>query len=179
MTVLVAYASHHGSTREIAERLAATLSRSGVPAEPRSVEDTGDVLGFDAYVIGSAVYFGGWRREAMEFVHDHAEVLVGRPVWLFSSGPLQGPLPADEWAEIRRDMLPEQAEELDRLLRPIDHRVFRGALDPEHLDVAERIVTALPVDGAMRAGDFRDWQAIDAWAEAIAVELTSRAPGSG
>ncbi|URN11515.1 flavodoxin domain-containing protein [Streptomyces radiopugnans] len=76
MTVLVGYASAHGSTREIAERIAARLAERGVEAETASLDAVGDAGGYDAYVLGSAVHGMAWLPEATGFVHTHRELLV-------------------------------------------------------------------------------------------------------
>ena len=94
MTVLVAYASKHGSTQGIAERITEKLRQLGkeVEAQPMdAVEDTGS---YEAFVIGSAIYFGSWLKEATEWVRRNKAILAGRPVWLFSSGPLGARTPS-------------------------------------------------------------------------------------
>src|SRR4029079_13512431 len=86
MKVLVAYESKHGSTKAIAERTAKTLSPHGVTASARLSEEVVHPGEYDAYVIGRAVYYGGWMKEAVAFVRDHEFWLVDKTVWLFSSG---------------------------------------------------------------------------------------------
>jgi menaquinone-dependent protoporphyrinogen oxidase len=86
--ILVAYASKHGATREIVERIAQTLTTAGQEAEARPVREAQDLDGYDAVVIGSAAYHGHWLKEAVEFVRRNQAILTDRPVWLFSSGPL-------------------------------------------------------------------------------------------
>lgn len=56
MSTLVAYASKHGATQGIAERIATTLKAAGHEAEARPVEAVDDLTGYDAFVVGSAVY---------------------------------------------------------------------------------------------------------------------------
>lgn len=68
MTVLVAYASKHGATRAIAERIAVTLTATGQPAVARPAEPTEDLAGYDAFVVGGAAYYGHWLRAATTFV---------------------------------------------------------------------------------------------------------------
>ena len=87
MKILVAYASRHGATRGIAEHIAETLTQSGLDVTLESVENVGPADRYDGFVIGSAAYLGGWLGEATAFVRRHHELLSGRPVWLFSSGP--------------------------------------------------------------------------------------------
>ncbi len=161
MTVLVAYAGKHGSTEGIATFIARRLRERGRDAEALRVEAVTTLDGVDAVVLGSAVYAGSWMKEAMGFVHRHAATLADLPVWLFSSGPLG--------EEIRDGMDQiKQLPELRDLLRPEDHRIFFGALDKEKLGFAERMIVK-----AVKApdGDFRDWDEIGAWTDAIAERL--------
>src|SRR5450759_4944121 len=86
--VLVAYATKHGSTREIAEYIARTLRDPGVQTAVASARSVKDVAPYDAVILGSALYAAHWRRDANRFVTGHLATLQVRPVWLFSSGPL-------------------------------------------------------------------------------------------
>ncbi len=157
MTILVAYASKHGSTQGIAEQ----LRQLGKEAEARPVEEVTDPGSYEAFVIGSAVYYGSWLKEATEWVHHHQAVLAGHPVWLFSVGPLG--------TEVQdAEQQPKEMTEFQQAIRPREQRIFFGALDHSHLSFAERVMVK-----AVRApeGDFRDWEAIDAWAASIAHNL--------
>lgn len=161
MTVLVAYASKHGSTEGIAQAIADRLRELGEPVEVGSAEEFRDVTEYRAIVLGSAVYAGSWMKEAVEFVHRFAEALAERPVWLFSSGPL-GTDVEDEEEQ------PRQLGEIGGIIGPIDHRMFFGALDRSKLGFGERMMVK-----AVKApeGDFRDWDEIRSWADDIAREL--------
>lgn len=164
MDVLVAYASKHGSTAGIARAIAVRLTEVGVPAAARPVDDVDGLDDVPAVVLGSAIYAGSWRKEAVEFVHRHAEPLAERPVWLFSSGPL-GEQVQDEEEQ------PRQLPEIVGIVRPVEHRIFFGALDRSKLGFGERMIVK-----AVKApdGDFRDWDEIRAWADAIASDLAAR-----
>jgi menaquinone-dependent protoporphyrinogen oxidase len=168
MPVLVVYASKHGATREIAERVAQTISAAGQQAQARPVTAAGDLTGYDAFVVGSAVYMGHWQ-EAAEFIRRNRAVLAGRPVWLFSSGPL-GTEPADaQGRDLTAAAEPKELAELTEAIHPRGHRVFFGALDPGRLGLGERALRKLPAARAiMPEGDFRDWAQIEAWARGIA-----------
>jgi menaquinone-dependent protoporphyrinogen oxidase len=109
-------------------------------------------------VIGSAVYFGSWMKEATDFVHCNRDALAARPVWLISSGPT-GAASLPE---------PKEISELKAAVRPQAHREFSGVLDRHLLSFAEQLVVK-----GVRApeGDFRDWRAIEDWAENIARAL--------
>jgi len=159
MHVLVTYASKHGSTREIAERIAAHLEQHGVTVDLRPTNQVNGLDGFDAVVIGSAVYIGRWMKEATEFVERVRPALAGSRVWLFSSGPL-GDQPGVD---------PPQIAELEASLNVVEHRLFAGSMSKDRLSLVER---ALVKGVKAPYGDFRDWSAIDWWAAAIAKELT-------
>jgi menaquinone-dependent protoporphyrinogen oxidase len=161
MTILIAYASKHGSTREIAERISEKLRQIGKKAETRSVDTVKDPESYEALIIGSAIYYGSWLKEATEWVHRNQTILATHPVWLFSSGPLG--------AEVKdAELQPKEIAGLRETIRPRDQRIFFGALDHNHLSFAERMMVK-----AVRApeGDFRDWEAIEAWATSIARDL--------
>ena len=162
MRVLVTAASRHGATHEIADAIAAGLERRGVDAEARHTEDLASADGYDAYVLGSAVYVGRWLDTARELIESNAESLSARPVWLFSSGPLGPP------DGLKPEGDPVDAAALVETTRAIDHRVFAGRLDRGLLSFTEK---ALVVAVRAPEGDFRDWDAIDDFAAGIARHL--------
>lgn len=174
MSILVLYASKHGSTQGIAERIGVTLTASGQRVAVRPVQDAGAIDGYDAFVIGSAVYMGHWLKPAVEFVAGHRELLATRPVWLFSSGPL-GTEPTDaEGRDLREASEPKETAELLAAVHPRQHRGFFGALDPSSLTFPEKALRRLPAARAiMPAGDFRDWADIEQWAKEIAAQLAT------
>lgn len=159
--VLVAVASKHGATEGITRAIAERLRELGNEAEVRSVGDVEPAGDVGALVLGSAVYAGSWMKEAMDFAERNVDAFSNAPVWLLSSGPL-----GTEIEDVEEQ--PRQLDELKRLLKPNEHRVFFGALDKSRLGFAERMMVK-----AVKApeGDFRDWTAIRDWADAIASEL--------
>ncbi len=161
MTILIAYASKHGATQGIAERIAATLQQMGQDAEAKPVATVAQPASYAALVIGSAIYYGSWLPEATMWVRQHQSVLATRPVWLFSSGPLGTTVKDDE-------PQPKEMAEFHTTIAPREQRIFGGALDHHQLSFAERMMVK-----AVRAaeGDFRDWAAIDAWAVHIAAHV--------
>jgi menaquinone-dependent protoporphyrinogen oxidase len=161
MKVLVAAASRHGSTSEIAEAIGDELRDRGLEADVKRADEVHDLAGYDAVVLGSAVYVGKWLDPARDLVEKRADELCTLPVWLFSSGPIGEPLrPAPEDAV---DVAP-----LVSATRARGHRLFGGKLDKDRLGFGEKAVVL-----AFRApeGDFRDWGEIRTWASEIAGEL--------
>jgi menaquinone-dependent protoporphyrinogen oxidase len=161
MRVLVTAASKHGATQEIAEAIGRVLAEGGIEADVLKVDAVADLAGYDAVVLGSAVYMGTWLEEARRFVEVHSPELAALRTWIFSSGPIGDPPRPD----------PEQAVQLEEILArtgALEHRLFAGALDKSRLGFGERAVVL-----AFRAaeGDFRDWDEIRGWASEIADAL--------
>jgi menaquinone-dependent protoporphyrinogen oxidase len=162
MHILIAVASRHGGTREIAEALAQELRAL---RHTVTVRDAGQAAmdGEDAVIIGSAVYMGNWLPEARAFVTAHQAALRGRPVWLFSSGPLGPghPYPAAD---------PELLAELLEATGARGHRLFGGRLVMHDLNLGEWLITKAT---HVTEGDYRDWAAARAWADEIAGALVA------
>lgn len=164
--ILVTAASRHGSTREIAELIGQALRERGLDATVLPPEDVGDLADYEAVVLGSAVYAGHWLPEAIELAQHGGAALAQRPVWLFSSGPVGDPS--------RKLVQKMGADPLDLpdLLTATGargHRTFAGRLDRRTLPLLQR--AALTVVRGLK-GDFRDRDAIRAWAHEIADALT-------
>jgi menaquinone-dependent protoporphyrinogen oxidase len=157
MTVLVAYASKHGSTREIAEAIGGRLRVHGLDAEVHPVGEVLDLEPYAAVVLGSAVYLGKWMKEALDFLDRNEEVLRRMPVWLFSSGPTGAEAPDEALLEKNRRRLDSVGAR--------DHHVFRGALEPGELGFLERRVIKT---AKAPVGDFREWTDVEHWADQIA-----------
>jgi acetate kinase len=165
LRVVVAVASRHGATAELAADVADGVRQGLGPAAEvvvRRVTDVVDVAGYDAVVLGSAVYFGHWLDDAHDLLLRCAPALWDRPVWLFSSGPVGVP-------ERPPEALLEVDEEL-RLSRALEHRLFPGRLERSRLGLAERAMAA-----ALRApdGDFRDRAAAVDWGVSIGAALAA------
>lgn len=161
MRVLVAASSKHGATGEIAAEIGRVLGDRGLEALVLRLEDVFDVAGFDAFVVGSAVYAGRWMGEARRFVDRHAAELSERPTWLFSSGPIgDPPKPAADAAVKLDDVIAATGAR--------EHHLFTGRLERNGLGLGERAVVR--VVGA-KDGDYRDWDDVRAWAGSIADEL--------
>jgi menaquinone-dependent protoporphyrinogen oxidase len=177
MKVLVAYATRHGATRGIAERIAETLERAGLDVTVAAVDRAGDSSGYDAFVIGSAAYMGRWLASASQFVRRNQSVLANRPVWLFSSGPVGTETIDAKGRSVLEASRPREFDEFQESLRPRDERVFYGAFDPgaEPTGFVERLGAVFMRMPAIRkelpAGDFRDWPMIEKWAGQIARGL--------
>ncbi len=184
--VLVVYGSRHGGTRGIAERIGDVLRTEGLEADVEAADHVGDARGADAVVVGSGVYMGSWLKEAVDFLQRNQATLAARPLWLFSSGPLPGSSASKSPDDPLADALGpaegpgsggrKKIAELSAATHPRDHHVFTGAFDPNDPPraMSERLVRMMPASkNILPAGDFRDWDAIEAWAREIAATIRS------
>jgi menaquinone-dependent protoporphyrinogen oxidase len=85
-TALATYASAHGSTRGVAERIAARLEGSGINATCLPVSRVKGVRRFDVVMVGSATHNRAWMPDASWFVRSRADEFADKDVWLFSVG---------------------------------------------------------------------------------------------
>ena len=181
MSILVAYATRHGATRGIAERIAERLRAAGLDAEVRPATEVRDAARYDAFVVGAAAYMFHWLEDATKFVRRNRALLAERPTWLFSSGPVGTEAVDAEGRDVLVASVPKEFAELREAIHPRGEKVFFGAMDPDAkpIGLAERFTSLMPASRALLPyGDFRNWPAIDAWADAIAHELAGAAvPG--
>jgi menaquinone-dependent protoporphyrinogen oxidase len=174
MAVLVGYASAHGSTRGIAERIASRLGEKGYQIAIQAVDDIDDVGAFDAVIVGSAIHDGAWLPAGADFVHRNLVALSARPVWLFSVGLVgesSSAFPravAAQLRALRRE--PKELAGFRKAIHAREHAVFAGAIQRDHWPRADRMIFK-----GMRGhyGDHRDWDDIDAWTDEITLSLRS------
>jgi menaquinone-dependent protoporphyrinogen oxidase len=163
--VLLTYASKYGSTKGVAERIAARLAKQGNRVELRPVDQVDGVDAYNAVVFGSAVFNQAWMAEAEEFLQRNQGGLSGRPVWIFSVGTF-----GDHKRLIGRLMTrePRGIRGILEDIRPRDYRIFAGVIDRHQWPFGSRLFYHA-LGG--RIGDNRDWPEIDAWADGIAKTL--------
>ncbi|MDX3748212.1 flavodoxin domain-containing protein [Streptomyces sp. AK08-02] len=159
-SVLVAYGTTNGSTARIAEAVARVLREDGLTVDVLPARSVVSVASYEAVVVGGGVYAGRWQKDARRFLRHHRRALAGRPLWLFSSGPLDAsaserdipPVPGVKRAMIRLDAK--------------EHVTFGGCLEEGAKGfIARKIISS------GKGGDFRDFTAIEAWAKRVASEL--------
>jgi len=158
--VLVSAGSKHGATAEIAEAIGNTLAGRGFDVNVAKPEEVTDVVGYQAIVLGSAVYAGHWTDPAKDLAQRVADTNPKPAVWLFSSGPVGDPPKPEED--------PVDVTEVIKAISAREHRVFAGKIDRSKLSFGEKAIMI-----AVRApeGDFRDWDEITTWADSIADNL--------
>ena len=156
MKILLTSSSRHGSTDEVAAVIAERLQAARIDVDIKRPEDVDVVDGYDAFILGSAVYMTKWTPEAVDFT----ERFKARPVWAFSVG-LSG-LPKGKVSD------PMRIGPVLLAIDPEDHVTFPGRFDPSKLSLRERSIARL---GGASEGDYRDWDQVRQWADAIATSL--------
>lgn len=160
--VLVSAGSKHGATVEIAYRIGKTLDEEGPEVTVLAPEEATSLEGFDAIILGSAVYAGHWTREALALAERVSTLDPKPPVWIFSSGPVGDPPKPEEE--------PVDVADVMKATAAMEHQMFSGKIDRSKLSFGEK---AIMIAVKAPEGDFRDWDAIDSWARRIATELAT------
>lgn len=164
--VLVAYATKHGATAEIAKKVGQVLREAGLPTDVLPAGDVGDLTSYSAVVLGSAIYIGRWRKDAVRFLKANEQALAERDVWLVSSGPTGEGDPVEQ---VEGRLFPESLQPIIDHIQPQGITVFHGVLDAAEMNFIERWIIK---NVKAPLGDFRDWGAITSWAAAIADALS-------
>jgi menaquinone-dependent protoporphyrinogen oxidase len=150
-----------GGTAGLAEMIGEALRRDGVPARVLPAGAVRSLGGYDAVIVGGALYHGRWHRAACRFVRRHRSVLRAMPVWFFSSGPVGD---AEQSPHI-----PPVAQ-----VRRLMHSVgARG-----HATLGGRLLANPPALAAGFVPDpwLRDWRNPDGvarWVAGITIQLTT------
>jgi menaquinone-dependent protoporphyrinogen oxidase len=161
LDVLVAYATKRGSTREVAEEIAASLTEQGHRASTRPADEVHELDGFDGVVLGGSLYMGRWHSDARRFLKRHREALAELPLAVFGMGPLTMEEHDVEGSRKQLDHALAKTPELE----PVSVAIFGGVVDPAKL--------RFPLNH-MPASDARDWPAIRAWATELGRTLEGR-----
>ena len=172
-TVLIAYATRSGTTREVAEVIKGELSETGLTAELVPMREGTPPAEYAAVVLGVPLYMGRLLKDFHRFVEANRESLSKMPVWCFVLGPVENK--PEQFEEARR-----QAEaQLMRhsWLRPVEMCIFGGCWDVRRMSFPMSLLRFLPA-GKISAMDARDWEAIRAWTRKIAnpIEQFAAAP---
>jgi menaquinone-dependent protoporphyrinogen oxidase len=157
-SILITYATKHGSTRQVAETIAVTLEENGLRVVVELAADVHGLDPYDAVVLGTALYMGRPHADARRFLKRHHGALAGLPVAVFAMGPLTT---GDGDVEGAKKQL-ERALAKVSDVSPVSTAIFGGVVDPERL--------RFPFNH-MEASDARDWGVIEAWAREIATLL--------
>jgi menaquinone-dependent protoporphyrinogen oxidase len=166
--VLVAYGTRYGSTREVAEAVAATLGEQGAHIEVRQAREVRSLDGYDAVVLGTPLYMGALHKDVRALLEKHRTALEETPFAVFALGPIK----ADDGLDGSREQLLAALAKLP-VPTPAATAVFVGAYDPARLGFKDRMIAALPASPlhGETAHDERDWETIRGWSGDLAGRL--------
>jgi menaquinone-dependent protoporphyrinogen oxidase len=151
MKVLIAYATKYGSTGEVAEKIGKVMESRGAKVKVANITEKPDPRGYDAVVVGGAVYIGMLNGKTKGFVAKHKKFLKGIPVAYFVvSGTMKDDTPEN------REKIGKKLDSMVRNVPPVGVALFGGAFDPAK---GPKMMASEP------ASDYRDWNAISVWAE--------------
>ncbi len=167
MKVLVTFGSRYGGTKEIATTLGDVLAHSGHQVEVLSAHESHHLKNWDAVIVGGGLYAGRFHKDARRFIHRHLDELVERPVWLFSSGPL------DDSAHQKEILPTRQVQRLLDLTEARGHKTFGGRLD----ETAKGFI-AKSIVRQGKGGDFRNMEDVKTWGHQISSELQTIPPSA-
>ncbi len=164
--ILVAYGSWAGSTAEIAEAIAAALQESGWAAEASPASKVMDLSPYRAVIVGSGIHAGELHGNVYRFMARHKIALQQMPVAYFVV--CMGM--KEDTAEHRQQV----AAYLNKLhetyphIQPVDEGYFAGVMDFNKLSWIFRTMMKVM---KLEEGDYRDEEAIRAWAVGLAEEF--------
>jgi len=164
-TVLIAYASKHGSTQEVAHAVAEELQQHGLDVETLPAREVEDLRPYAGVVVGGSIYMGHWHADAVDLLKRHKYALESLPLAVFGMGPrtLEQHDVASAMAQLHHSLA--SVPEVD----PAAVAIFGGVINPRSL--------RFPFS-RMPATDARDWTAIRAWAADFAGSLDYGKPAS-
>ncbi len=157
--ILIAYASRAGSTGEVAQAIGQALGSNGARVDVHQIRDTPGVSGYDAVVIGSAIRMGRWLPEAIDFIKAHRDTLGRVPTAFFTVC-----MTLHEDTEENRRTVEAYLDPARAILEPVSNGLFAGKIDLDKLSLFDRLIVKV---GKVPVGDFRNWDAIRAWAEEL------------
>jgi len=170
--ILVAYYTKHGSTSSIGQAIAHQLADLGFRVDLRPVIDLmgEDLSGYDAYVLGSAIYWAALKETFVKFVEAHSETLQQKPCALFAvCGTIQRDSEKNRKAVNKYignslSLVPE--------FKPFDIAVFPGKIEYSKMTKPEAmIMRAIIAISPLKSGDQRDMAKVRRWVNGIKDQL--------
>lgn len=163
--VLVTYSTVAGSTTEIAQFIANTLSENGFNVECLHTGNVNSVKDYDLVIIGSPIYMGSWRKESKNFVTEFQNDLnETKTAFFLTCLALNKEKP--DFSQIEKYLEKER-----NIVNPISEGRFKGKMDYSKLSFMHKLVAKMV--GA-KEGDFREWDEIKSWTEGLVSLLNNK-----
>jgi menaquinone-dependent protoporphyrinogen oxidase len=163
--ILIAYASKYGSTKEIAEKIGEVLKQEGLQADIVPVKSVKNLSDYQTVILGTAMYMGMWRKEAVNLLKKNEKLLSERKVWIFATGPSGKGDPAEL---LKGVIVPGGVKPVLERIKPQNTAAFHGNLNPGKMNAFEKWIIK---NVKAEMWDFRDWDMINKWAKGIVGDL--------
>jgi menaquinone-dependent protoporphyrinogen oxidase len=172
-SVLIAYATRGGSTREVAQALGTVLREAGMKPQVLSVDEVHSIPAGAIVILGAPLYMGRFPKEFYRFLKAHHAALATSQCWCFVLGPTRAEV--SDFAAAKQQALRQFAR--FGWFQPVELQIFGGRWDAMHLSFPFSLVRYLPMNPLAKIppSDMRDWPAIRAWAEGIAGQISTAA----
>jgi menaquinone-dependent protoporphyrinogen oxidase len=166
--ILVTYASQGGSTAGVAEAIGQALSANGISVDVLPVKEVANLEQYRAVIIGSAIHSGKWMPEAMEFIKRNQNRLRRMPTAAFQVCMML----ATSNEQYKR-MVPDWLAPVRAQISPVAETSFAGAVWPnQYAKLSEKLgLRIFLATIKLSAGDYRNWDAIHAWAKSLRPAL--------
>lgn len=176
--LLVTYASRFGTTGEVAEAIAGTACQQGMTADTKPIDDVADINGYDAVIIGAPIHYDNWMSEARDFVIGNEAALSNVPVaYFFTCGTLFEPTAKNR---SKAQHYADKLENLSERVAPISIGQFGGVFAYSRMNLRTRLALKIPFTlMGVSEGDYRNWDTIRAWTEALPAPTTRGVAASG
>ncbi len=166
--ILVIYASHHGSTAEIATFLGQRLLLSGIENDIKSIDEAINFNTYSGIIMGAPIHRGEWMEDAIDFVHENRKSMENVPLACFFTCMAKAKLPQTKNSV--KDVGSYQAAIMDLFptIDPDNIGMFAGKLDYDKCGFFTKLVLkSILKKNNVTAGDYRDWHAIETWLQRV------------
>jgi len=164
--ILVTYESQFGSTAEVAKFIAANLLLNDKTIDVKKIGEVKDLSIYSDVIIGSAIQYDKWMKEAQDFIIKNETELSTKPVSFFlvclvlSKKTEKANLKANSYANEITNLVPK--------INVSSFGKFAGVLDYSKMSFGQRILAKgiFAIIG-VKEGDYRDWNSIKKWSKNI------------
>ncbi len=156
--ILITYASRYGSTAEIAREMAKVFEKYGQNLDVYPIHQVKDISAYHSIIVGSAVQRAQWLPEAVKFVKDNRLLLRRIPTAYFTVC-----LTMAHDNDANRQKAQRFLDEVHEYNHADLEGYFGGLLDFKRMSWLDQ--TIMKSRGRDNEGDYRDWNAIQAWTD--------------
>lgn len=164
--ILVTYATLTDSTAEVALAIGQQLLDAGADVDIQPADHVFDLSPYSAAIVGSGVRWGKPYPSALNFLAQQQLALIHIPVAYFIVCGAMHEDTKENRSQARLYM--EALLAAAPAVLPVRLGLFGGRVDRQRLSPALRLLMKLT---RKEDGDYRDWDAIESWADTLVGTL--------